>query len=1336
MNSASFFRFISGLFLLFSTTFAQIKVEESSTSTLKINWEIENIDTIVLRDDNQKSVILSFKGQNTVVGADGEVALPAYSFFAGVPPQGDVDVSVVADQVTRMVLPGSPLIQQQKGKTLDQKQPEFISPWVSKPVYDQIRGIRTVSLIIRPAIYDKTTSELKVMKRGTITIKLPPAVQHTSIAGKSEFEVLLSELLCNYPIAKGWRVVSSGLKKRRSHGNLPLDNSKIYHFKVGDGFTDFNEGSTLENGLMKIPGSMIVSTFGVVPVSNVKLYASVKGELSSEIPAVDSLSEGIVEIPLLRVDSNRDGIVDQGDYFVAFVTGASDWNFNGSYEMNIDRYDDYRNYWLTTGSGGLSMGVFDGKALSSDTVLHHFIQPAYFVKNTEIPAESEGGLDWIWYKMSSTSTNFSEQLLLPGIDTSYSGSVRIRFDASLGSLRVRFGDLDEKFVSSGSEYDVTSWGDKKIRCEFNSESEKSRCEIKNIMAHYQRKLELPENENLTIFSKADSGNFTYSVSGLDGELVYIVRVSAEDNVALIDTVRTSSDGTCSWTDSGTTGVRYVVCRQKSLLSLPAHEEYQKAANVAHSVHDLRNGSNSTGYLIITHRDFIAQAESLAVHKEKMGYMRPAVVDVTDIYRLFSGGNIDPTAVRNFILYIKKQPWVNGENLDYVLLLGSAHYDCKQRKTFKPAFIPAYYKGGEVLLEDYFTITDPYTYYAKPSCAIGRITCETSDGAMAVVRKIKEYEDPQIADYGAWRNRALFVADDDMQGDIVDPITQMTPHHVSSDYASDELLSVWKSLDLRKVFLYEYEWDSSKRKPGAARAILNQINNGVGFVNYFGHGSYYIWADEEVLNLSDFGKLYNKKQYPLVASFSCSVGKFDQPGSECLSGGLLKLENAGAIAAISSSRASYAYSNEKLAINFYSLLVDSTRQIQSIGAMFVKAKIALSNESNRTYVLLGDPSIRFINSARNVELNIVDSKDSSLTDIGSMQLVKVKGKVLSSAGVVDNGYGSDKKPAYVQVGFFNPDDSTSRKDGGTRPMKYVLPGNPIFLGKTKVSKGLFEQSILVPKKVVFNKAGVRLTAFSWVEGENDCANGYRSDYIFSGSVDGQTNDTTGPVVSIQTYMDSTSRTDYSKDEVMVMQLSLYDPSGVDIIGTDPDDGLSMEIPGVISKRSINSNFQFKEGDFKNGTALIEIPVPSVKEESNVLIITARDLLGNLSETTFPVDFHNLEIKGNELTPNLDNVFNFPNPVASGKTTRFFFYRSEVNERFIPYNYRFVVKIYTLSGKLVKVFKDASNGIAWDCRDQSGRLLSPDVYLFQIQAYSSQQKKMVKSKIGKVVIHPPK
>ncbi|HEX2959660.1 MAG TPA: C25 family cysteine peptidase [Chitinispirillaceae bacterium] len=1335
MKSKIWYMFISCILLFSGASFTQIKVIESTASTVRLSWEIEGIDTVVLGCGNQKSVLLSFKGQNTVAGSAGEVSLPGYSVFTGIPPAGEITVSVVADQVSMMQLSADPLVKDPNDKSTSQKQPEFVSPWISQPVYERIRGIRTAVVIVRPVVYDKDSKMVRIMTRGTITITLPPGVHQTTITGTSEFETMLSQLLCNYPVAKGWRTFPGRLGKKKNSGAFPLD-TKVYHFRVGDGAADFNEVTTMENGLMKIPGSVITRSFGIVPVSNVKLYASEKGELSSIVPDADIIPDGVVEIPLLRIDCNKDGIVDTADYFVAYVTGASDWTFeNGSYKMNIDRYDDYRNYWLTTGNRGSSMGIFTGEELA-DTVIHHFVQPCYFKKSNDIPKKKEGGLERIWTRLIRSNRNFQEpQLSFTGIDTTLPGNLRIGFVlVHSGALRLKFGNINEVCEFDNHQYTVSSWGNQKVECEFDPQTDTSYCEIYDFSIDYFREMDVSERGMLTIFSMPDTFKYAYTIRGLDGHLVYIVKVSANDVVELVDTVRNSSDGTWSWVDRGMTGARYIVCREENLLPFPSHEEYHKSSfNVKHGIYDLRNVSNRTDYLIITHPDFAAQAETLAVHKEKMGFSNPVIVDIHDIYRLFSGGDVDPTAVRNFILYVKKR-WMHGVDLDFVLLMGAGHYDYKKKMKNIPIYMPVYYDSYDELFDDYFAVTDPYVYpeYPSPSCAIGRITCATAREASNVVNKIREYEDPEIADFSAWRNRALFVADDDMQGNSRDWIND---HHISSDLASDRLSEKWKSLDLRKVFLYEYEWDSSRRKPGATRAILNQINNGAGIVNYFGHGSYYLWSDEEVLNISDMGKLYNKKQYPVVSSFSCSVGKFDLPGSECLAGAIVKLESAGAIASISSSRSSSSSTNENLAVNFYGQLADTVKKMRSIGTMLTLAKIQEHTTSNRTYNIIGDPSVHLFETARNVELDIVDSKDSSLSKIKSMQLIKVKGKVLGSDGTIDNGYGSEKKPAYVQVGIFNPDDSASRKDGDTLTVKYVLPGSPVFIGKTRVYNGLFEQSVLIPKKVSFNKQGGKVTAFSWLEGKNDCGAGFQSGFVFNGTEDDVADDTSGPAISVQQFEFKKDNSSGLSKVDLSFQIVVYDPNGIDIVGTDPDEGLSVEIPGVLEKRNISNKIQFKEGEYKSGTAQVEVPVSSVNNGPDTLVITSRDLLGNLSVAKFPVDFSRSNIADMQIDLNLDHVCNFPNPVRLGQTTRFFFYRSEVNEQFIPFHYRFHVKIYTLNGKLVKVLKDTKNKVVWDCRDQNGRLLSPDVYLYQVHAYSSLSKKTVKSKIGKVVIHPP-
>ena len=93
--------------------------------------------------------------------------------------------------------------------------------------------------------------------------------------------------------------------------------------------------------------------------------------------------------------------------------------------------------------------------------------------------------------------------------------------------------------------------------------------------------------------------------------------------------------------------------------------------------------------------------------------------------------------------------------------------------------------------------------------------------------------------------------------------------------------------------------------------------------------------------------------------------------------------------------------------------------------------------------------------------------------------------------------------------------------------------------------------------------------------------------------------------------------------------------------------------------------------------------------------------------------------------LDQVFNYPNPMRMGKSTRFFFFPSNTAQQYNQMPVKTAIKIYTLSGKVVRVIKNARNGEVWDGRDQAGNVLSPDVNPTRLCSITLTQK-TVKSK----------
>ncbi|NLL13029.1 MAG: hypothetical protein GX267_06480, partial [Fibrobacter sp.] len=564
---------------------------------------------------------------------------------------------------------------------------------------------------------------------------------------------------------------------------------------------------------------------------------------------------------------------------------------------------------------------------------------------------------------------------------------------------------------------------------------------------------------------------------------------------------------------------------------------------------------STDYLIISAPEFISEAQRLAAHKKKIGFRAPRIVNVKDIYDAFAGGDVDPVSIRNFIAYVQNY-WKSSQHLSYVLLFGSGNYDYKRKLgASKPIFIPVYYEGHNVR-EDYFT-----SYNGANQAIVGRISCNEKEEATNVVNKIIAMEDPEKADYSDWRNRALFVADDDWQGSNQDKIG----HHEQSDDAANAIEINNPSINIRKVYLFDYKWNSAGNKPEASKAIIDEINNGVGYVNYFGHGGMDKWADEDVLLNEDVQKIKNANRYPLISSFSCSVGRFDHPNEACLSS-LLLTGKYGSIVSLSSTRTAYASINAVLALNFYSMLFDPNT-INSIGMAFYKAKAKSSSSFSSAYAILGDPSIVIVRPTNSIKMEITDKAGKKIDTLMALQQVTVTGSVVDKNGRIISGFGSNGA-AFIQLGLFNAPEEAGRNDGGDdMSIRYIKPGRAVFMGRTQINNGKFQQTIQLPGNLTFDKEGVKLTGYAWREGKTEAATGYKNNLLFSGTdTTMSASDSVGPQITMRPVHDhpemSTEKMSFN-DHIMVMdslkcEIDLYDPSGIDVIGEGPDEGLNMEI----------------------------------------------------------------------------------------------------------------------------------------------------------------------------------
>ena len=224
-------------------------------------------------------------------------------------------------------------------------------------------------------------------------------------------------------------------------------------------------------------------------------------------------------------------------------------------------------------------------------------------------------------------------------------------------------------------------------------------------------------------------------------------------------------------------------------------------------------------------------------------------------------------------------------------------------------------------------------------AIGRFPAQNALQLRAMVYKTISYEQNITVEDGAWRRRALLVADDESIFDLA-------------------TVSLAANLADRGYSVYELQMSQGKNIHYNIRSAFNQ---GVALVNYLGHGSKGAWGDAAVLQNSDAQALYNGSRLPIFTAFTSLNGAFAEPQSDSLAESLLRKNGGGIVAAIAPSGRASTVHLLPLAEKFYDhLLADG-------GVRVGDALQSLANETMGdpeihealiTLNLLGDPALQF------------------------------------------------------------------------------------------------------------------------------------------------------------------------------------------------------------------------------------------------------------------------------------------------------------------------------------------------------------------------------------------
>lgn len=736
---------------------------------------------------------------------------------------------------------------------------------------------------------------------------------------------------------------------------------------------------------------------------------------------------------------------------------------------------------------------------------------------------------------------------------------------------------------------------------------------------------------------------------------------------------------------------------------------------------LRERTGAAQMIVLTHSDLLVGAELLAAAR-RQGLPGPpgvpdrspaslAVVTTEEIYDEFSFGRQDPTAIRNFFQFARDR-WNGGRPEDgpaYVVLLGDAYYDYRDlQQRGGRNLVPTFEGYWDVQLDDRIYSpqfgSDDYYFLLDPGFALdlyfARLPVRTAVEANAVVRKILLYDDG--VDEGPWRGRVTLVADDLCQGTRSDILG--STHMVQTEALVPLLPSV---LQVDKVYLYDFGTECAyDRKPLAAQALLDRMNEGTLIVNFTGHGSDEQLADERVLEITSVPGLVNARKPFLFFTASCSVGKYDFFG-EGLGEALMLSSTGGAVAVLSASAIAYSGANSDLNQRFFQALFPDTSLAdpRPLGEATVIAKNGQGGVLNsRRYVLLGDPATRLVAPRGPVNLSLETGHGGmALGDtLPRGVLTRLRGRVNDSQGQPD--------PSYEGIASVRIYDSSVVRRVGNGNFSYLLNGAPIYRDSVSVESGEFDLSFVVPSAL---RTGTRGPArvYVHVAGGPQDAGGSLPKVAVPEVAAPPGDDQEGPGITVR-FLGANPGDDGSLvvPARAFFIAELEDTSGINITELVGSRSVVLQIEQagrLVYLEDLAEQVLF-EGDYRRAKLTGQLPRDLAVGIAYDLVLRASDNRSNSAAARVAFSLAG----GGPAGFSLSDVFVFPNPSTEG--ARFYGKTSEPAD--------VEIQLFTLSGRRIwKARVDGlppvrfeQEGIAWDGRDADGDEPANGVYLYKLTA----------------------
>ena len=344
----------------------------------------------------------------------------------------------------------------------------------------------------------------------------------------------------------------------------------------------------------------------------------------------------------------------------------------------------------------------------------------------------------------------------------------------------------------------------------------------------------------------------------------------------------------------------------------------------------------TELLIISHPLFLEALTPLVDAREDQGW-GVKVVDLLDVYAAYSGGVIDPEAIRSYIAEARRRL-----GTEAVLLVGGDSSDTRDYLGLGSiSFLPTLYAATDELIR--FAPVDPLYGDVDgdgiPEIPVGRFPVRTPEEAENLVAKTLAYETI------GYSRTAVLAADG------FDSAAGFSFSGVSEDLAA-RLPAGWQ---IERAYMQELGVSAAKD------ALVGAIEGGRALTSYVGHSGPTVWSFSGLLTAAEAAALDNPGRPTVVTQWGCWTTYHVSPQWETMGHRFLTPAGRGAAAVLGSTTLTTANGERALGERIFHYLGQPG---MTLGRAIVSAKENLAAEGDPAdfrevllgWTLLGDPTL--------------------------------------------------------------------------------------------------------------------------------------------------------------------------------------------------------------------------------------------------------------------------------------------------------------------------------------------------------------------------------------------